>query len=72
MEGTTAFFLVAFIIAYVLLDDWRIALLGAMAGAFVELFSFEVDDNLTVPIGSALALSGVLILFHVGNHFFSF
>jgi glycerol-3-phosphate acyltransferase PlsY len=72
MEGTTAFFAVAFIIAYILFNDWRVALLGAIAGAFVELFSFEVDDNLTVPIGSALALSWVLVLFHAGNHFFSF
>lgn len=72
MEGAAAFFGVAFIVAYVLFEDWRIALLGALAGAAVELFSFEVDDNLTVPIGSALALSWFLVLFHVGNRFFSF
>ncbi len=72
MEGTTAFFVVAFLIAYTFFEDWRIALLGAFAGAMVELFSFDVDDNLTVPIGSAVALSLVLVLFHLGNNFFSF
>ena len=64
-EGTAAFFLVAFLIALALLEDWRIALVGAAAGALVELLSFELDDNLTVPIGSALALGMALSLFHV-------
>lgn len=72
MEGSTAFFIVAFLIAYPLYQDWRIAALAAFAGAMVELFSFEVDDNLTVPIGSAVALSLVLVLFHLGNNLFSF
>lgn len=72
MEGTTSFFIVAFFIAYAFFEDWRIAFLGAFAGAMVELFSFEVDDNLTVPIGSAVALSLVLGLFHLGNNLFSF
>jgi glycerol-3-phosphate acyltransferase PlsY len=64
MEGTAAFFMVAFLIAFALLEDWRVALVGAVAGALVELFSFEVDDNLTVPIGSALALWLAFSLFH--------
>jgi dolichol kinase len=33
----------------------------------VELFSFDLDDNLTVPIGSALALSLTFLLFHPGS-----
>jgi len=72
LEGTLAFFLVAFAVAYSLLDDWRVALLGALAGALVELLSFEVDDNLTVPIGSALALWLALSLFHFEPAFPSF
>ena len=72
LEGTIAFFLVAFLTAFVLFESWQVALLGALAGALVELFSFEVDDNLTVPIGSALALSLALILFHFGNPLTSF
>ena len=67
LEGTFSFFVVAFLIAFALLDDWRIALLGALAGALVELFSFEIDDNLTVPIGSALALTMALLLFHLDH-----
>jgi acyl phosphate:glycerol-3-phosphate acyltransferase len=65
-EGTAAFFIVAFLTAFVLFEDWRIAVVGALAGALVELFSFEVDDNLTVPIGSALALWLVLAVLHSG------
>ncbi len=72
LEGTTAFFLVAFLIAYIVFENWKIALIGALVGALVELLSFELDDNLTVPIGSALALSLALILFHFGNPISSF
>jgi dolichol kinase len=64
-EGTFSFFLVAFAIAWALLGDWRVALLSALAGALIELFSFEVDDNLTVPIGSACAIWLVFSLFSV-------
>ncbi len=66
-EGTLAFFLVAFLIAYLLFENWQIALVGALAGALVELLSFELDDNLTVPIGSAIALSLALGLLHLGT-----
>ncbi|HET9869612.1 MAG TPA: hypothetical protein VFR02_03820 [bacterium] len=62
-EGTLSFFLVAFVIAWALLGDWRVAFLGAAAGALIELFSFEVDDNLTVPIGSACAVWLIFSLF---------
>jgi len=71
-EGTAAFFFVAFLVAFALFQDWRIALPGAFAGAMVELFSFEVDDNLTVPIGSAIALWLVLVVLHLGGNFSSF
>ncbi len=71
-EGALGFFTVAFLTAFALFFDWRIALLGAFAGALVELFSFEVDDNLTVPLGSALALWLVLFVFHFGGSVPSF
>jgi glycerol-3-phosphate acyltransferase PlsY len=56
LEGTMAFFLVAFGIAFALWHSWPLALVGALAGALIELFSFEWDDNFTVPIGSAAIL----------------
>jgi len=62
LEGTAAFFLVAFGIAFALWHSWPVALMGALAGALVELFSFEWDDNLTVPIGSAVALWLIALL----------
>jgi dolichol kinase len=67
LEGSLSFFLVAFTVAFTLLGDFRVAVMGALAGALVELFSFEWDDNLTVPIGSAVALSGALVLFHFSS-----
>jgi glycerol-3-phosphate acyltransferase PlsY len=72
LEGTTAFFMVAYLVAFMLLLDWRIALVGALAGALVELFSFEWDDNLTVPIGSAIALASAFFIFHWGSSPLSF
>ncbi len=67
LEGTCAFFLVCFPLAWAILDDWRVAILGAAVGALVELFSFEIDDNLTVPIGSALAIWLAFLLFQNVN-----
>jgi glycerol-3-phosphate acyltransferase PlsY len=72
LEGTTAFFMVAFLIAFMLILDWRIAFIGALAGALVELLSFEWDDNLTVPIGSAIALASAFLMFHLGTNPLSF
>jgi len=67
IEGSFAFFLVAFPMAWAILGDWRVALLSALAGTLVELFSFEIDDNLTVPIGSAVAM--LLAFIFVQNTF---
>lgn len=72
LEGSAAFFLVSFLVAFALFENWIIALVGAVAGTLVELFSFDLDDNLTVPIGSAFALSLALVLFHPGNNLFFF
>lgn len=65
LEGTTAFFLVAFGIAFALWHSWPMALIGALAGALIELMSFEWDDNFTVPVGSAVILW--LATFFIGN-----
>lgn len=56
LEGMGGFFLVAFPLAWIVLQDWCIAGMGAALGALVEFFSIGIDDNLTVPIGSAIAL----------------
>jgi glycerol-3-phosphate acyltransferase PlsY len=56
LEGTGAFFLVSLGIAFALWHSWPVALAGALAGALIELLSFEWDDNITVPVGSALVL----------------
>ncbi len=56
LEGMAGFLAVAFPAAWLVLGDWRTALAGAAVGAAVEFFSFRVDDNLTVPVLSAVAL----------------
>jgi dolichol kinase len=66
LEGSLGFFFVAFVTAWMLFFDWKVALLGGIAAALVELFSFELDDNLTVPLGSATAMWLVVTLLHWG------
>jgi dolichol kinase len=56
LEGMGGFFIVAFPLAWVVLQDWRVAFMGAAMGALIEFFSMGIDDNLTVPMGSAMAL----------------
>lgn len=66
LEGFLGFFFVAFVTAWLLFFDWRVAFLGGVAAALVELFSFELDDNLTVPLGSATALWLAVTVLHWG------
>jgi dolichol kinase len=68
VEGSLAFFLVAFPLAVAILGDWRVAFLSALAGTLVELYSFEVDDNLTVPIGSAVAMAAAFLFVQTAFH----
>lgn len=56
LEGMGGFFIAAVPVAWIVLQDWRVAVMGAAAGALVEFFSIGIDDNLTVPMGSAMAL----------------
>jgi dolichol kinase len=39
-----------------------------LAGTLVELYSFEVDDNLTVPIGSAVAMAAAFLFVQTAFH----
>lgn len=56
LEGMAGFFIVAMPLAWIVFQDWRVALTGAVMGSLIEFFSIGVDDNLTVPVGSAMAL----------------
>jgi dolichol kinase len=60
LEGMAGFFIIAFPLAWIVLQDWPVALAAAGMGALVEFFSIGVDDNLTVPVGSAISLWLVL------------
>ena len=39
-----------------------VALTAAVSGALAELFSQDVDDNLTIPLAAALGAAGMLAL----------
>ena len=56
LEGMGGFFIVAFPLAWMVLQDWRVAFPGAAMGALIEFFSFRIDDNLTVPVLSATSI----------------
>jgi len=56
LEGMGGFFIVAFPLAWMIIQDWRLAFSGAAMGALIEFFSFRIDDNLTVPILSATSI----------------
>lgn len=45
-------FAVNLLVAFLVLQDWNIALPMALVATAVEAFSFKLDDNLTVPIAS--------------------
>ncbi|MBI4321807.1 MAG: hypothetical protein HY675_25215 [Chloroflexi bacterium] len=61
LEGTAAFFASALAIGLVLiwagLDlRWAAVATGALVAAIMELLPLPVDDNLTIPLASALAM----------------
>jgi len=56
LEGMAGFFIISFPLAWIVIQDWRVALTAAVMGALVEFFSIGIDDNLTVPVGSAISL----------------
>ncbi len=59
-EGSFAFFIVSFLSAITLLPLLP-ALIGALVGTITEAYS-PIDDNITVPIISALAIAVVIYL----------
>ncbi len=56
IEGTASGFVAAFA-ACLMLTDIFTALIAALAGALIESLPLRLDDNITIPIGVALALS---------------
>jgi dolichol kinase len=54
IEGSLTMFLIALVLAALLVKPLLAALMGAIVAAFVELF--PVNDNLTIPIAAGLAM----------------
>lgn len=59
LEGSLAFFLVAFICG-VMFFEWWIALISAMVATAIEFLPLPVDDNFILPIISAGLLTALL------------
>ena len=72
LEGTLAFVLFGALSAFVILALWHpiapwpslavVALGASLVGAIVELLSFRLDDNFTIPLGAAAAAVGTAAL----------
>lgn len=56
IEGSFAFFLIAFVIVYLGGENLLKALIVALISTLAEFFSFRIDDNLTVPLATALTI----------------
>ncbi len=66
LEGSAAFLVAALIVGSILVMagfrlTWIAAAVGAVVATLVELTPIPIDDNLTVPLISALALAVVLM-----------
>ncbi len=64
LEGSLAFFASCFVIATILKHtylglDLRVTLWGGLVATLVELTPLPVNDNLSVPLCSALAMAGM-------------
>jgi len=73
LEGSAAFFVVALIVVLAVLvvlhpglvTGWRLFVVAggaALTGTLVELFSFRIDDNLSIPLGTAAATAALLLI----------
>lgn len=65
LEGSAAFFASALVVGFILIWaglhlTWPAVTVGAAAAALMELLPIPIDDNLTVPIVSAIAITLML------------
>jgi dolichol kinase len=65
LEGTATFFITALLAGIVLMQlprmqmeglNFQLVIWGALTATLVELFSFRIDDNLSVPVITALVM----------------
>ncbi|MFH1548332.1 MAG: hypothetical protein ABID32_03350, partial [Candidatus Omnitrophota bacterium] len=66
LEGSTAFFLTALLIGIVFMQlplmrteglNLQLILWGSLTATLVELFSYKVDDNLSIPVIASLVMT---------------
>lgn len=51
-QADLVIFFINLFVAFIVLQDWNIALPMALAATAVEAMSFSLDDNLTMPVAS--------------------
>ncbi len=59
LEGALAGLLAAFIVCSLLLP-WELAFIVSLAGIGIDMASLPLDDNITIPLGVAIALTFAL------------
>ena len=71
LEGTGTFIAVGTVLAWLwLVVAWgqapglalKMAFFGSVAGGIAELFSRKIDDNLSIPVGTAVGVLATLAL----------
>lgn len=66
LEGTLAFLVVSIIIVFLVHNsNLFIGIIGAVVGCIVELFPWDIDDNLSIPLISGLVMEICLIVLNI-------
>ena len=63
LEGSLACFVAATLACFLVLSDWRIALVTGLVSMTVEAFSFRDFDNLLLPLAAGLTVSLANLVF---------
>jgi len=66
LEGSLGFFIISLIAGIVLINlglklKYPVIIIGALAATLAELFSYKIDDNLTISLISGLVMSLVVV-----------
>ena len=56
LEGSLACFIASFLVAFLVLRDWKIALVAGLASAVAEALPTKDFDNILLPLASGLAV----------------
>ena len=78
VEGSTAFFIFAlFVIAFTpkveySMTEYLIGIIAAIVGTVVEASSWNIDDNLSIPLSVGVVMWGLYFVFYPSINLFAF